>query len=55
MANQMAMTMTATMIVAQTAGVTRFELPLLGESLAAWSNLIWHLQYARKSASASAI
>ena len=43
MANQMAMTMTATMMAAQTAGVTRFELPLLGESLAAWSNLIWHL------------
>ena len=43
MPNQMAMTMTATMMAAHTAGVTRFELPLLGESLAAWSNLIWHL------------
>jgi hypothetical protein len=43
MPNQMAMTMTATMMAAHTAGVTHFELPLLGESLAAWSNLIWHL------------
>ena len=43
MANQTAMTITATMIVAQIAGVTRFELPLLGESLAARSNFISHL------------
>jgi hypothetical protein len=52
MANQMAMTITATMMVAQTAGVTRFELPLLGESLAAWSNLISHLLAGAPSAAA---
>jgi hypothetical protein len=52
MANQMAMTITATMIVAQTAGVSRFELPLLGESLAAWSNFISHLLARAPSASA---
>jgi hypothetical protein len=34
-ANQIAMTTRATMMVAHTAGVTRFELPLRGESLAA--------------------
>jgi hypothetical protein len=40
-ANQIAMTTSATTMVAHTAGVTRFELPLRGESLAAWSNSIW--------------
>jgi hypothetical protein len=40
-ANQIAMTTRATMMVPHTAGVTRFELPLRGESLAAWSNFIW--------------
>jgi hypothetical protein len=39
-ANQIAMTMSATMMVPHTAGVTRFELPLRGESLAAWSNFM---------------
>jgi hypothetical protein len=40
-ANQIAMTTSATMIVPHTAGVTRFELPLRGESLAARLNFIW--------------
>jgi hypothetical protein len=40
-ANQTAMTTSATTMVAHTAGVSRFELPLRGESLAAWSNSIW--------------
>jgi hypothetical protein len=40
-ANQIAITTIATMMVPHTAGVTRFELPLRGESLAAWSNFIW--------------
>jgi hypothetical protein len=40
-ANQIAMTTSATTMVAHTAGVTRFELPLRGESLAAWSNSTW--------------
>jgi hypothetical protein len=34
-ANQIAMTTSATIMVAHTAGVARFELPLRGESLAA--------------------
>jgi hypothetical protein len=40
-ANQITMTTRATTMVPHTAGVTRFELPLRGESLAAWSNFIW--------------
>jgi hypothetical protein len=42
-ANQIATTTRATTIAAHTAGVTRFELPLRGESLAAWLNCwsIW--------------
>jgi hypothetical protein len=39
-ANQIAMTTRATMMVPHTAGVTRFVLPLRGESLAAWSNFM---------------
>jgi hypothetical protein len=39
-ANQIAMTTRATTMVPHTAGVTRFVLPLRGESLAAWSNFI---------------
>jgi hypothetical protein len=34
------MTTRATTMVPHTAGVTRFELPLRGESLAAWSNFM---------------
>jgi hypothetical protein len=39
-AYQIAMTTRAMMMVPHTAGVTRFELPLRGESLSARSNLI---------------
>jgi hypothetical protein len=39
-ANQIAITTTATMMAPHTSGVTRFELPLRGESLAAWSNCL---------------
>jgi hypothetical protein len=37
-ANQIAMATTATTIAHQIAGVVFFELPLRGESLAAWLN-----------------
>jgi hypothetical protein len=37
-ANQMIATMTATTITLHTTGVTRFELPLRGESFGAWLN-----------------
>jgi hypothetical protein len=37
-ANQIARTAIATTIAAHITGVTRFELPLRGESLAAWLN-----------------
>jgi hypothetical protein len=41
MPNQITTAITATMIAAQIAGVTFFELPLLGESLAAWLNSVF--------------
>jgi hypothetical protein len=37
-ANQIAIATNATMIAPHIAGVTRFELPLRGESFAAWLN-----------------
>jgi hypothetical protein len=37
-ANQIAMAMSVTTIAHHTSGVTCFELPLRGESLAAWLN-----------------
>jgi hypothetical protein len=43
-ANQIAITTMVSVISAQTAGAARFELPLRGESLAAWSNRISYLE-----------
>jgi hypothetical protein len=40
-ANQIAIATMAKTIAAQTAGVTRFELPPRGESLAAWLNSLF--------------
>jgi hypothetical protein len=42
MPNQITTAITATMIAAQIAGMTFFELPLRGESLAAWFEFSFH-------------
>jgi len=48
MPNQIASAIISATIAAQTAGVTFFELPLRGESLAAWLNSVFIASPAQK-------